>query len=827
MNDDEEFLQSLRAMFKVEAEEHLSAMSAGLIELEKDLPAAVEAETIETTFREVHSLKGAARAVNMTDIEALCQPLETVMSAWKRHETRPSTAVFDIFYRAIDVMSQVISAPDGETSPAQAQVPALVQQLNRMELEDTVEPEPEPPRPCPAPPAEEAHEPVASAPAPEDIPRPSPHSGHTESNGSLPAHAPASEDIAPAVPRLQLRPVETPAPIPSSAGAAPTAQQNLSEKTSGGQTVRISTAKLDALLLQVEEMLSVKLTAGQRADDLRGVEMTMAQWKKQWSHIDVTIRDFRRSTGQASLSGGEGGLSTPATRLLEFIDWSHDCMRTLESKITLLARQADQDRRDTGARVDYLLEDMKHALMLPCATLLDIFPKLVRDLARDQGKEVEITLRGRDVDMDRRILEELKDPLIHILRNCVDHGLEKPEVRAQWNKAVRGTLSLSVTPVEGSKVEILVRDDGAGIDGNRVKEAAVRLGVLSQADADKLDSQEAVPLIFQSALSTSPIITDLSGRGLGLAIAREKVEKLGGKISVETEVHRGSVFRIVLPVALATFRGIIVEVGTRQFVLPAPSVEAVVRVKHDDIQTIENQETILLKREAIPLVQLADVLELPPVAPKDRAKGYSFAAVLAAGDRRIAFGVDAVLNEQEVLVKPLGKQLRRVRNIAGATVLGSGHVAPVLNVLDLIRSASRSAAAVSRTMPAVGDGELQIKSVLVAEDSITSRMLLKNILESAGYHVRTAVDGVDALTTLKTECFDLVVSDVDMPRMSGFELTAKIRSDKALSEIPVVLVTARGSNEDRERGVDVGANAYIVKSSFDQGNLLDVVQRLL
>nr|MDQ2732912.1 ATP-binding protein [Armatimonadota bacterium] len=657
MSDDEEFLQSLREMFKIEAEEHLSAMSAGLIELEKDLSAEVEAETIETTFREVHSLKGAARAVDQTDIEALCQPLETVMSAWKRHEMRPSVTVFDIFYRAIDVMKGVIATPDGETSPAQAQVQALVQQLNKMESGANGDPVPavksEPTDQSPLPAAVSipglAAFPAADGDAPYPLraassapvtPPPAP------SNGPLPVQVnPPTQTVstAPAVSAPLLS--RTPVPQPDGGGRIP--PQSSSEKPAGPQTIRISTAKLDALLLQVEEMLSVKLTTGQRAADLHSIEASMALWKKDWAGMDETIRDLRRSAGQNGLSDSTDSASTPSGRLLEFMDAGRERMRSLEGKITALARQVEQDRRDTGARVDYLLEDMKHTLMLPCATLLDVFPKLVRDLARDQGKEVEITLRGREVDMDRRILEELKDPLIHILRNCVDHGLEKPDVRTQGNKPARGTLSLSVTPVDGSKVEILITDDGAGIDGNRVKEAAVRLGVLSQMDADKLDGEAAVPLIFQSALSTSPIITDLSGRGLGLAIAREKVEKLGGKISVETEVHRGTVFRIVLPVALSTFRGIIVEVSGRPFVLPAVNVEAVVRVKHDEIRTVENQETILLKREAIPLVQLAEVLELSAGPAKDRAKGYSFAAVLAAGDRRVAFGVDAILNEQE------------------------------------------------------------------------------------------------------------------------------------------------------------------------------------
>jgi two-component system chemotaxis sensor kinase CheA len=238
------------------------------------------------------------------------------------------------------------------------------------------------------------------------------------------------------------------------------------------------------------------------------------------------------------------------------------------------------------------------------------------------------------------------------------------------------------------------------------------------------------------------------------------------------------------------------------------------------------QLSISIEGRTLPFVPLRAVLELSRRESGRDLPEFVSAAVLGTGDRRIAFGVDEVLHEQEVLVKDLGKQLRRVRNVAAATVLGTGKVVPILNVSDLLKSAVRvSSAAPAPT--AAGETTAGKKSVLVVEDSITTRTLLKNILEALGYDVRTAVDGMDGFTALKTGEFDLVVSDVDMPRMNGFDLTAKIRADKNLAETPVILVTALESREDRERGIDVGANAYIVKSSFDQGNLLEAIKRLI
>jgi two-component system chemotaxis sensor kinase CheA len=420
----------------------------------------------------------------------------------------------------------------------------------------------------------------------------------------------------------------------------------------------------------------------------------------------------------------------------------------------------------------------------------------------------------------------MKEPLIHLVRNCMDHGIEKPEERVLEKKPLSGTITITVALREGKSVELVVSDDGRGVDTAKVVGSARRLGILSRDEAAGPEERAACALIFRSGVTASPIITDLSGRGLGLAIVRERVERLGGSISCETAEGKGASFRIVLPLTLTTFRGVLVRVDDGMYVIPIANLDRTVRVRRDAIKSIENRETVTLDGRTLPFVPLRAVLELPR-GEKGRDLPESIpAAVLGTGEDRIAFGVDEVLNEQEVLVKDLGKQLRRVRNIAAATVLGTGTVVPILNVPDLMKSAVRAAAAAAAP-EAARELHAEKKNILVVEDSITTRTLLKNILEALGYDVRTAVDGMDAFTALRTGAFDLVVSDVDMPRMNGFDLTAKIRSDKKLAETPVILVTALESREDRERGIDVGANAYIVKSSFDQGNLLEAIRRLI
>jgi len=424
--------------------------------------------------------------------------------------------------------------------------------------------------------------------------------------------------------------------------------------------------------------------------------------------------------------------------------------------------------------------------------------------------------------MDKRILEEIKDPLVHLLRNSLDHGIESPEARLAAGKPARATIRIAVSQVNGGQVELAIQDDGAGIDTERVRAQAIARGLLTGAAAESLDERTVQALVFEADLSTSPMITHLSGRGLGLAIVREKAEKLGGRVSIESSRGGGTTMRLTLPLTLATFRGVLVEAARRTFVVPTSQVERVTRFRRSDVQTVEGRETLPHNGRAVALAHLADVLELPEAATSDDTAARP-ALILGTGTDRIAFAVDSVIDEREVLVKRLRKPLVRVRNIAGATVLGSGQVAPILNVTDLMRSARGMAPRRVAAAPVV---TAVAKRVLVAEDSITSRMLLKGILESAGYEVKTAVDGLEAFTLLRSEGFDVLVSDVEMPRLNGFDLAARVRADRELAELPVILVTALASREDRERGIDVGANAYLVKSDLDQSNLLDALRRL-
>ena len=806
---DDEFLKKLFAAFKVEAEEHLRSIGNGLLELEKDPYSTDGATLIETMYREAHSLKGAARSVNMGDIEAVCQEVESVFSKLKAGMEGASTEVFDTLHRATDIMTDLLAeSQDVEIDP-------IIEELQQLELVPVKGREN-----ASAKTKDEAREEVEEEVSKESV----------------------SPRVTVNVDSQEVERIEEPVVEQSDSMAQPygqTTEPSVRDRADAGggavkkerlshwDTVRIAVDKLDPLLRQIGEMISVKLTAGQRVTELMGLMNSIEAWKQKWAGVSSdggSVGTAFLKKYQADISSGKSG---NFEKLEEFLDWNERWIKSIETRIREIAKAAESDSRTHGTMVDELLDDMMNVLMLPCSSLLEVFPKLVRDLSRDRGKEANLVVHGEDLEIDRRILEEMKDPLIHLLRNCIDHGIEDPEVRERAGKPRQGTVTIAISQTSGNQIELVVADDGGGIDVAKVREAATRRGMLSEQEKHAAERQDALSLVFRSEVSTSPMVTSISGRGLGLAIVREKVENLGGNISVSTVASAGATFKIVLPITLSTYRGILVTAYGQQMVVPTANVERVARIKKDQIKTIGNTDTIEMNGRVVPLVKLGDILELPRQESKNGDSQFVPVLLLRSGETLVSFSVDSILQEQEVLVKGLGSQLSRVRNVAGATLLGSGKLAPILSVSDLIKSAIKRSFETIGTAMEVEAAEDRTKSILVVEDSITSRMLLKNILESSGYDVTTSVDGAEAYSALRTQDFDLVVSDIEMPRMDGFELTSNIRSDEQLSHLPVVLVTSLGSREDRERGIDVGANAYIVKGSFDQNNLLETVERLI
>lgn len=781
--EDDLFLKQLLQMFSIEAQEHLAMMSELLLQLERGPPAEDAARAVETLFREAHSLKGASRSVNLGDIERVCQPLERVLSGAKRGEIALTPEFFKTLYATVDGLTKILARDVGDARIE----PGLPVSLSRALLAL-----------LPA---------IASA---------GPAVGRVSAAVPLRDTPPPSASTAP---QARNTPDAGATPVPAAATAP-------SVLPTSSDTVRLATSKLDSLMTQAQELQTIKFGVAHVADEAQGISDMLAGWRRGFDKRSRHARLLRRSSAAAGAWNAKN--ARLLGQLLDAFDADELFIRSLTERLARHARSAAQERRVLGSRADRLLEEVKQVSMLPFSSLLAPVPKLVRDLAHDSGKDVDVQIEGAALEVDRRILEQMKTPLTHLIRNAVDHGIEAPAQRLHIGKSPRGRIVVAVSAREGNRVEIAISDDGAGIPVAKVRSRAEKMGLRSESALAGMDDAQARQLVFESGLSTSPILTDLSGHGLGLAIVREKVDAMGGRITVECPSSgAGTRFVIVLPATLSTFRGLMVHAGGRPFVLPSRHVERVLRLRPEFVITEGGRDAIPVDDEKLPLVSLAATLGLKNQPRNaDEPPRHVQIVIVTSGVERMAFAVDEVIGDQEVLVQPLAPPLRRVRNIAAATVQGTGRVVPLINVVDLLKSATleRDGCMPSwRSAQAVSAGA----SLLVAEDSITSRTQLREVLESAGYRVTTAADGMEALANLQAGKFDLLVTDVEMPRLDGFGLTARVRRDERLSELPVILVTALDTREDKERGVEVGANAYIVKRGFDKGRLLDTIRRLI
>jgi two-component system, chemotaxis family, sensor kinase CheA len=471
------------------------------------------------------------------------------------------------------------------------------------------------------------------------------------------------------------------------------------------------------------------------------------------------------------------------------------------------AKRLVSDELDVGER---LLDDLKGAAIamrtLPLSSIVTPLPRAVRDLAAEAGKEAELVVEGADTELDRIILEGLPEPLVHLLRNSIAHGIEAPEERARVGKPPRGRLTLRAEQ-RGGTVEVTVVDDGRGVSEETLAEAR-RVGSLTE-------------VLTQPGFSTAEEVSAISGRGVGLDAVKEQVEAFGGSLEVRSERGQGTEVVLRLPLALALIRVLLIERAGNVYGFPLASVEEALSL--GATMSLGGRPALELRGRSIPLGDLAQLMgdSSPPPAPRAPV------VVLTASGTRTAVTCDALLGEEEVVVKSLGPLLAPLSMYMGAAILGDGRIALLVDPAALVR-ASTDRRAIGGGSPIATADEPAAPKVLVVEDSVTIRELQRSILEAAGYRVQTARDGRDAMTHLdRDEDIDLVVTDVEMPEMDGIELTRTIRAHATCSALPVVIVTSLGEDDERQRGIDAGADAYMVKRKFDQHDLLETVERLV
>ena len=717
-------------------------------------------ELIKRLFREAHTLKGSAGMMGLDSIRELAHRVEDILASIQKGQLKMSGEVNDLLLETLDRIEEMLPSVDEPASDAESDVSELLDRLGQVEQA-----------------APGAAAPVAGAAA-----------------AKTPASKPATETTGPADARRDVRPPAVPKVKPADT------------------TIRVNIDRLDGLLNLMGEILVNQLDAEHGVRDLSSIQSRLNELDSAMASLVGQVRLLR-----------EAGDTEKLEKLSQKLNKAQDLFAAVTNGLGSAISRLNENTAVRRLALDELQDQALHVRMLPLSTIFGLYPRVVRDAAKACGKKVQLKISGEKTELDKHILEELADPLMHIIRNCVDHGVEFANERVAAGKEEQGLVHLSAAQ-RGDRVEITVTDDGGGIDPARVKAAAVNKGLIGRSD--DLTDAEAMEMIFWPGFSTAEAVTAISGRGVGLDVVKNNIEKLEGNVTVESSPGSGTRFVISLPVTLAVIPGFVVSCGGANFVIPMAAVRELVSVPEQEIQSLGNQRGFLMRGSAVPLVDLSEHLG---GGATGAANGKVYVAVVGAESQLLGLQVENLIGEQEIVIKPLGSFLPRLPYIAGATILGDGEVVLVLNINQLVRGV-RSSVASARTVGQKQDKRAASrgrKSVLVVEDSLVVRELQKNILEAAGFLVETAVDGNDSLAHLSQGPVDCVITDVEMPGMDGFHLTSAIRHTEEIKEIPVVIVSSRNSEEDKKKGVEAGANAYVVKGSFDQQGLLNTIERLV
>lgn len=567
-----------------------------------------------------------------------------------------------------------------------------------------------------------------------------------------------------------------------------------------------STSELFGLLFATTDALAdigERVAAGKPLDDAPLHSLIPQLMAQAGTGVEVTVTP---EEGPAVAATTVASLRIPTERLDELLARS--------GQLLMSTQRADADRRVIANEAAALDEAIKRLRMVPFQQSMAHLERTARDVAAAEGKQVELVLVGGEIEVDRSVLDALRDPLLHLVRNAVDHGIEVPHVRQAAGRPPHGTVTVSVVHL-GADMLVSVSDDGRGLDLNAIRAQLRRRGL-----AEPTDDRDLARSIFMPGLTTAAKVTEVSGRGVGLDIVKTAVDALRGTIEVSSGA--GTAFALRVPLTLSTLRVLEVSVGGQLFVIPAAAVHSLRRIGSADVHTVGGIDTIVVGDRPVPLVPMTAILGLAAVPQLTAGK---LQVVVISYGSEVALIVDQLVAEGDVVVKGLGPRLRGTKVASGATLPPSGKIVLILDVPEVVRRALGGSAAAGALLATKTAARKQ--RVLLVDDSVTTRTLEKSILEGAGYTVVVAVDGADGWRLLQeTPGIDIVISDVEMPKMDGFVLTETIRASPRFQHVPVILVTGLAKPEDRARGLTAGANAYLVKSDFDQQQLLTMIEQI-
>jgi two-component system sensor histidine kinase and response regulator WspE len=720
--------------------------------------------TLEAMMRAAHSLKGAARIVGLGEAVRVAHAMEDCFVAAQKGAIVLHADAVDCLLEGVDVFQRIAQTPEADAGIwSNAQAPVVEKLLHGLGAITRGER---------LVVAEPVVEPVAVGP------------------------------VRPVRPVGQAAPVPAPTPTPPAAPAAPAPTE------SSERVLRVTATNLNRLLgLAGESLVESRWLTPYAASLLR---LKRQQWR-----LSRTLEALRESLAPEALD------EQAAMRLREAEQASIACLQAVAERHAELEAYS----RRSANLSDRLYREALASRMRPFADGVQGFPRLVRDAARALGKEVKLDLSGETTTVDREVLEKLEAPLTHLLRNAVDHGLETPAERLQAGKAREGTLRLEARHSAGLLV-IGVEDDGRGIALEPLRQAIVRRKLTTPEVAEKLSEEELLDFLFLPGFSLRDQVTEISGRGVGLDVVQTVARSIGGNVRVTTQPGQGTRFQLQLPLTLSVMRALLVEVAGEPYAFLLVRVQSALRVPRSQIEMIEGREHIACEGQRIGLVSAHQILEKGATPPGDDL------SVLVLGDRAKRFGlvVDRFLGERELVVQPLDRRLGKLQDISAAALMPDGSPVLILDVQDITRSIELliSGGRLGQVQAAGSSAaHRRRKRVLVVDDSLTVRELERKLLANRGYEVEVAVDGMDGWNAVRTQAYDLVVSDVDMPRLDGIELVRLIKKDPRLKALPVMIVSYKDRAEDRQRGLDAGADYYLTKGSFHDETLLTAVTDLI
>ncbi len=829
----------LLSTFREEIDGHIVTLTRVLVDLEETAETTPNVSQVQELMRVLHTIKGAARMLGFGDITHIAHAMEEVVGVYRASPATPDRTAVDALFEGIDTIAEltrfVTRRPNADTphfaSPLTepTQIAALLARFQAL--------------------------------------------------SGMPTQ--------PAKPNLQtllqgLAQFEG-AGNPIRANGLERAPETRSEAAKPDETIRVRLDKLDSLINAAGELVINKIQNDEHLQVMQKLNLLQRQRSRLASQLrEILIEQMPSATRNELLGMTElfsfaeekpltftpnrpsnlpSAYSTTLngqldSRAIERIYKKLEEITTLDRKIEQLTAATLRERKVYNLRFETLADEMRRSLldlrMLPLETLFSRFQRPVRDLANERGKQVRLVLTGGAIEIDKRVLEEISDPLIHLLRNAVDHGIEPPHEREILDKPAEGTIRVAASQ-KGNQVIIQVEDDGQGLDPVLLRQMAVLKNLLTPVQVAALSNETSLDLIFQPGFSTRLTTDEVSGRGYGMNIVQQNIKRLNGRVAIASTLGQGTLFTFEIPLTLATMGALLVRVAGQLFALPSMGINGIQVLAKAEIKTLEGKKAVRLRGQITPIVNLAELLGLSPLPntyPDVRFSAPDEATILvvlvnaggaseggqpdngsANTGRVVAFVVDELVDEREIVVKSLGSFLTNVPNIAGVTVLGGDGLALILDVFGLLQTVRLGQTYMATPLNLKDQPSYfavrAAPRLLVVDDSLATRELERSILEAVGYQVETARDGVEALQACRERPFDLVLTDVEMPNMDGFKLASAIRSDTNLHHLPIVIVSSRESTQDRQRGMAAGAQAYIVKSHFEQNRLLDTISKLL